>query len=134
MKITKSKLRQIIKEEVQNEIFGFGKSKSKPEPAPQATPEPSKSQAEPELVSMSIVQRAPSAVKTIQLSDERAFPVMKLVGEYASGNRVVDGKKIESPISISKVFDKGYTQEGNLRKFYYKVPKGFLEITFKANK
>ena len=29
MKITKSQLRQIIKEELQNELFGFGKKKQK---------------------------------------------------------------------------------------------------------
>lgn len=32
MKITKSQLRQIIKEELQNELFGFGKNKSKQQP------------------------------------------------------------------------------------------------------
>ena len=32
MKITKTQLRQLIKEEIQNEIFGFGKNKSKQQP------------------------------------------------------------------------------------------------------
>ncbi len=126
MKITKTQLRQIIKEELQNELFGWGKKKSKPEPAPQATPEPSGIKDEDRPVSVEVVPNAPQSNKKIQLADERAYELLiPAVYEWMEKNGL---KRSTYGTTVSP---KNYTQEGGLRKFYYTVPKGFLEITFK---
>jgi len=126
MKITKTQLRQIIKEELQNELFGFGKKKSKPEPAPQATPEPPGIKDEDRPVSVEVVRNAPQSNNEIELADERAYKLLiPAVFEWMENN---DLEKSDYGITVSP---KNYTQEGGLRKFYYTVPKGFLEITFK---
>tara|TARA_R100000388_G_scaffold55468_1_gene41103 strand:- start:4473 stop:4862 length:390 start_codon:yes stop_codon:yes gene_type:complete len=128
MKITKTKLRQIIKEELQSEIFGFGKKKSKPksEPVSEPTPEPTRIKDEDRPVSIEVVPSAPQSSRKIELADERAFPLLNAaVLEWMEKNG------LERSSYGRSVSPKGYTVENGMRKFYFRVPKGFLEITFK---
>ncbi len=132
MKITKNQLRKIIKEELQNELFGFGKKKSKSEPTPEPVPEPSGIKDEDRPVSVEVVTNAPQSSRKIELADERAYKLLiPAVFEWMEKNG------LEKSSYGRSVSPKGYTVENGMRKFYFIVPKtpettkGFLEITFK---